>query len=376
MKLYYFSEMPHHEFPDAEGDKYPSLRLDLPNTWFDRDKAAKNYQRYLDEYDYADQVGFDGLMINEHHSTPSCVNASVNMTAGILARTTKRAKILILGNIIPIEENPVRMAEQIAMADLISGGRVLSGFVRGTGVETWWANANPVHNRERFEECHDLILKTWTTPGPFRWEGKHYHFRHVNSWCLPLQKPHPPVWIPGTASPETAVWAGRRGYTYVPFLVTFEVARELFDFYRQGAAEAGRTVTPDNLGFLICAVSADTKTRALEAGRNFIWRMGPTLRAPAEYMSPVGMRSRAASQFAMKARGRALASLSYDELLAEHFIIAGPPDEVAEKFAHVQRELGIGHLLIEAQESKMDHATTMRSIELMGAKVIPAVATL
>jgi alkanesulfonate monooxygenase SsuD/methylene tetrahydromethanopterin reductase-like flavin-dependent oxidoreductase (luciferase family) len=376
MKLYYFSEMPHHEFPDAEGDKYPSLRLDLPNTWFDRDKAARNYQRYLDEYDYADQVGFDGLMINEHHSTPSCVNASVNMTAGILARTTKRAKILILGNIIPIEENPVRMAEQIAMADLISGGRVLSGFVRGTGVETWWANSNPVHNRERFEECHDLILKTWTTPGPFRWEGKHYHFRHVNSWCLPLQKPHPPVWIPGTASPETAVWAGRRGYTYVPFLVTFEVARELFDFYRQGAAEAGRTVTPDNLGFLICAVSADTKAKALEAGRNFIWRMGPTLRAPVEYMSPVGMRSRAASQFAMKARGRSLASLSYDELLAEHFVIAGPPDEVAEKFAHVQRELGIGHLLIEAQESKMDHATTMRSIELMGAKVIPAVATL
>jgi len=376
MKLYYFSEMPHHEFPDAEGDKYPSLRLDLPNTWFDRDKAAKNYQRYLDEYDYADQVGFDGLMINEHHSTPSCVNASVNMTAGILARTTKRAKILILGNIIPIEENPVRMAEQIAMADLISGGRVLSGFVRGTGVETWWANSNPTHNRERFEECHDLILKTWTSPGPFRWEGKHYHFRHVNSWCLPLQKPHPPIWIPGTASPETAVWAGQRGYTYVPFLVTFEVARELFDFYRQGAAEAGRTVTPDNLGFLICAVSADTKAKALEAGRNFIWRMGPTLRAPAEYMSPVGMRSRAASQFAMKARGRSLASLSYDELLAEHFIIAGPPDEVAEKFAHVQRELGIGHLLIEAQESKMDHPTTMRSIELMGAKVIPAVATL
>jgi alkanesulfonate monooxygenase SsuD/methylene tetrahydromethanopterin reductase-like flavin-dependent oxidoreductase (luciferase family) len=321
-------------------------------------------------------VGFEGLMINEHHSTPSCVNVGANMTAAVLARTTSRAKLLLLGNILPIEDNPVRMAEQIAMADLISGGRVLSGFVRGVGVETWWANTNPVHNRERFEECHDLILKTWTTPGPFRWEGKHYHFRHVNSWCLPLQKPHPPIWIPGTASPETAVWAGRRGYTYVPFLVTFEVARELFQFYRQGAAETGRTVTPDNLGFLICAVSADTKAKALEAGRHFVWRMGPTLRAPVEYMSPVGMRSRTASQFAMKARGRALASLSYDELIAEHFIIAGTPDEVAEKFAHVQRELGIGHLLIEAQESKMDHVTTMRSIELMGAKVIPAVATL
>ena len=173
MKLYYFSEMPHHEYPDAEGDKYPSLRLAFPNRFFDPGKAAANYQRYLDEYELADQVGFDGLMINEHHSTPSCVDVGVNMTAAVLGRTTKRAKILILGNILPVEDNPVRMAEQLAMADLISNGRVLSGFVRGVGVEQWWANSNPVHNRERFEECHDLILKCWTEPGPFRWEGKH-----------------------------------------------------------------------------------------------------------------------------------------------------------------------------------------------------------
>ena len=376
MKLYYFSEMPHHEYPDEEGAKYPSLRLAFPNRFFDREKAASNYQRYLTEYELADRVGFDGLMINEHHSTPSCVNVGANMTAAVLGRTTSRAKLLILGNILPIEDNPVRMAEQIAMADLISGGRVLSGFVRGVGVESWWANSNPVHNRERFEECHDLIMKCWTEPGPFRWEGQHYHFRHVNPWCLPLQKPHPPVWIPGTASPETAVWAGQRGYTYVPFLVPFETARQLFDFYRQGAAEAGRTVTPDNLGFLICAVTADTTEKAREAGRHFVWRMGPTLRGPAEWFSPVGMRSKAGKQFALKARPRSLATMSYEELLAEHFIIAGTPDEVADGFARVQRELGIGHLLLEAQESRMDHATTMRSIELMGAKVIPAIAKL
>jgi len=180
VKLYYFSEMPHHEFPDEEGLKYPSLRLEFPNRFFNPAIAASNYQRYLDEYEFADQAGFDGLMINEHHSTPSCVNVSANMTAGILARTTRNAKLLILGNILPIQDNPVQMAEQVAMADLISGGRVLSGFVRGVGVESWWANSNPVHNRERFEECHDLIIKCWTTPGPFRWEGRHYHFRHVN----------------------------------------------------------------------------------------------------------------------------------------------------------------------------------------------------
>jgi alkanesulfonate monooxygenase SsuD/methylene tetrahydromethanopterin reductase-like flavin-dependent oxidoreductase (luciferase family) len=151
-----------------------------------------------------------------------------------------------------------------------------------------------------------------------------------------------PIWIPGTASPETAVWAGRRGYTYVPFLVPFDIARELFDYYRRGAAEVGRPVTADDLGFLICAVAADTRAKALEAGRHFVWRMGPTLRGPVEYFSPVGMRSRAGTQFALRARPRSLAAMSYEELVDEHFIIAGTPDEVIDRFAHVRRALGIG----------------------------------
>jgi alkanesulfonate monooxygenase SsuD/methylene tetrahydromethanopterin reductase-like flavin-dependent oxidoreductase (luciferase family) len=180
--------------------------------------------------------------------------------------------------------------------------------------------------------------------------------------------------VPGTASPETAIWAGRMGYTYVPFLVSFEIARELFDYYRQGAAEVGRAVTDDNLGFLICAVTADTREKALEAGRHFVWRMGPTLRGPVEYMSPVGMRSRAANQFALKARSKSLAQMSYEELVDSYYIIAGTPDEVVERFARVRKELGIGHLLLEAQESRMDHPTTMRSIELMGKSVIPHTA--
>src|SRR6184192_4988002 len=98
MKLYYFSEMPHHEYPDEEGGKYPSLRLAFPNRFFDRQKAAANYRRYLEEYELADQVGFDGLMINEHHSTPSCSDVSINMSAAILAHATKQAKIVLMGN--------------------------------------------------------------------------------------------------------------------------------------------------------------------------------------------------------------------------------------------------------------------------------------
>src|SRR5262249_62218621 len=119
-----------------------------------------------------------------------------------------------------------------------------------------------------------------------------------------------------------------------------------------------------------------TGARSLEAVRHFVWRMGPTLRAPAEYMSPAGMRPRAGNQFALRSRARPLSSMSYEELVDEHFIVAGTPDEVADRFARVRRELGIGHLLLEAQESRMDHETTMRSIERMGAKLIPAMAAL
>ena len=123
-------------------------------------------------------------------------------------------------------------------------------------------------------------------------------------------------------------------------------------------------------------MTADTKARALEAGRHFVWRMGPTLRGPVEYFAPVGMRSRAASRFALRARSVSLSKMSYEELVESHYIVADTPDRVAERFVHVHRELGIGHLLLEAQESRMDHATTMRSIELMGKSVIPAMAGL
>ena len=197
MDVYYFTEMPYAEFPESEAEKYPSMRLTFPNTYFDPGKAHDLFKRYLDEYQYAEEVGFDGLMINEHHNTPSCMDVEVNITGGILARTTSRARILMLGNMLPTSDNPVRLAEEIAMLDVISGGRIISGFVRGIGIESWANNTNPVHNRERFEECHDLIIKTWTTPGPFRWEGKHYQYRVVNPWMLPVQKPHPPVWVPG-----------------------------------------------------------------------------------------------------------------------------------------------------------------------------------
>src|SRR5215469_12023165 len=273
-----FTERPYVAYTedDVRRSFRSSVRLTFPNSHFDPVLGAELYNEYLDEYELSEEAGFDGLMLNEHHNTPTCMGATMNLEAAILARITKKPKIVLLGNPLPIFDNPIRLAEELAEIDMISRGRLVSGFVRGTGVESLATNTNPLYNRERFEEAHDLIIKTWTTPGPFRWEGTHFHFRVVNPWIVPLQKPHPPIWVPGTASPETAQWAARHGYTYVAFLTPLNMTKELFGMYRTAAAEDKKTVTENNFGYLLCCYVADNEAKAQEEAKHFIWRMGET----------------------------------------------------------------------------------------------------
>ena len=226
-----------------------SLDLSISNGVYDPKVGAKLYNRYLDEKIYADQIGFDALMLNEHHSTPFCMQGVTNVGASILARETKQAKIIILGNILPIWDDPLWLAEQLAMIDMISYGRLVSGFVRGGGRESVSHNAPPHYNRERFEEAHDFIIKAWTTPGPFRWEGKHYHYRYVNPWARPLQQPHPPIWIPSTVSVETVKWTARHRYPLVLLATKLEPTKEAFQLYHDTAAEEGYESGTQNVAY-------------------------------------------------------------------------------------------------------------------------------
>ena len=207
-----------------------STDLSISNEYYNPSVGANLYNRYLDEKVYAEEMGFDALMLNEHHSTPFCMQGVTNVGASILARITNKAKIIILGNVLPIWEDPLWLAEQLAMIDMISHGRLVSGFVRGGGRESYSHNAPPHFNRERFEEAHDFLIKAWTTPGPWRWEGKHYHYRYVNPWARPLQQPHPPIWIPSTVSVETVKWTAEKGYPLVLLATRLEPTKRPSSF--------------------------------------------------------------------------------------------------------------------------------------------------
>ncbi len=210
VEVYWFSEQPNGYVKDEDLAKYDATRFLFPNSYFDPDKAHVLYNQYHEQYALVDEVGFDGIMTNEHHTAYWCMKPAANLDAAVLSKITKNVKIAILGNVIGVSD-PVRMAEEIAMLDCYSGGRIISGFVRGSSIETLQAGIDPTENRCRFEEAHDLILKCWTTPGPFRYEGHHYQYRVVNPWVLPMQKPHPDIWFPGTGSPESVIWAAEHG---------------------------------------------------------------------------------------------------------------------------------------------------------------------
>ena len=371
---YYFTEQPYTAYDPAIQEQYPSLRLTLPNSLFDPQVASDLYNRYHDEYQVADAAGFDGIMINEHHTAPFCMQASITITGAVLAKITQRVKILMLGAPLPIVDNPLRLAEELAMIDCISRGRLIAGVVRGGGVESLANNVNPAYNRERFEEAHDLIIAAWTRPGPFRWEvGKHFSYRVVNPWVLPLQKPHPPIMVPGTASPETVVWAARHRYPYVVLGSSLEQTLELVSLYRDTAAEEGYTMGPQHIGYLIRVFVADSEAKAQAEGRNFFWQNGALNKQPREWMAPPGY---ASIDFAGIRRLRAVSkpfdSQAYQEAQANYQVVVGTPDQVVEKLRYIRDTLGVGHMCLWAHDGYMSHEDTLRCIELFGSEVLPA----
>jgi len=171
MHVMYFTEQPMSAYPAEIGLEFGATALMFSNKYFDPVAGSRLYNEYLEQYIYAEEMGVEGFMLNEHHNAPFCMQAKCNIFASILAAVTKKAKIVLLGNPLPLAENPVRLAEELAMIDMISKGRLVSGFVRGGGQEQLANGVNPAYNRERFEEAHDLVVAAWTRQGPFRWVG-------------------------------------------------------------------------------------------------------------------------------------------------------------------------------------------------------------
>jgi alkanesulfonate monooxygenase SsuD/methylene tetrahydromethanopterin reductase-like flavin-dependent oxidoreductase (luciferase family) len=215
MKVFIFDLLPYdHHFENYKQQKL--IPYPLSREHWDPEIGARTYEQHLAIWEEMDKLGFDGVGLNEHHTTPHGLMISPNMMAAAAAQRTKNLKFLILGNLLPIH-NPLRIAEELAMADCMSRGRILSGFARGVPREYNVYNVPMAESRARFEEAVDIIMKAWTEP-QFSHDGKYWPMKDIAIWPRPYQQPHPPVWIPFTGSKETIEWAGRHNLRAVLFL--------------------------------------------------------------------------------------------------------------------------------------------------------------
>jgi alkanesulfonate monooxygenase SsuD/methylene tetrahydromethanopterin reductase-like flavin-dependent oxidoreductase (luciferase family) len=375
LEAFHFTEMPYPYIPDDYVERYGGARVTLPNGLYDRQRGHELYNAYLDQHEYADELGYD-IFLNEHHQTVTCVNSAVSVTAGALTRRTKRARILILGNAIGNREQPLRVAEEIALLDSISGGRIECGFLRGVPGEIHPSNVNPVFNRERFGEAHDLIIKAWTTPEPFAWEGKHYQFRYVNVWPRPFQQPHPPIWVSGVGTLETVDWAAAMDYTYAIFLAPWDMTARLFDRYREQARAAGHAEPgPERFAYALLLFVGDSEEQAQRDGRGLEWYLS-TRQARGFWFppghSPVEATAKGWAASNKGAGPGGAVKLSWEQYQEAGIAVIGTPDTVIKKLRRLYDQTGTGQLLMMMHAGKMPNDVVMRSQKLFATEVLPA----
>jgi alkanesulfonate monooxygenase SsuD/methylene tetrahydromethanopterin reductase-like flavin-dependent oxidoreductase (luciferase family) len=372
---YYFFHLMSWPFLPADFDqKYDSAWVWLPNTLYDPVKGHELYREYINTLAYAEKLGYDGICVNEHHQNAYGLMPSPNLIAAALTQRTSQCKIAVIGNALPLYNPPLRVAEEFAMLDVMSGGRLVAGMVIGGGPEYFTYNVNPTHARERFREALDLIIKAWTQPGPFLWDSKHYHYRYVNPWPQPLQKPHPPIWIPGAGSAETIEFVAQRRYAYmgIPYF-HIDVFKRVFGQFREACDKAGYTARPDQMGWGVPIYVAETDKQAREEFEPGCWYFARNLLKNIS-LSPPGYTSAKSAAAALKNQKNFLYyQKSWDDVEKGVFAIVGSPATVRQKLEHYQKELGCGVVLTGCQTGTLPHELTRKSMELLAREVLPHV---
>jgi alkanesulfonate monooxygenase SsuD/methylene tetrahydromethanopterin reductase-like flavin-dependent oxidoreductase (luciferase family) len=365
MKFYYFHLMPY----PMEHDE-PSSWVTLSNRHFDPVVGHTLYNQYLDQLEYAEQLGWDGLCVNEHHQNCYGTMPSPNVMAAMLVRRTRRAKIAILGNGLPLRENPLRIAEEIAMLDVASGGRVISGFVRGISPEYFSTAVNPTHSRERFYEAAELILRAWTEEGPFAFDGRFYRYPYVNPWPRPLQKPHPPVWCPSQGSSETVEWAAKRRFPYLMVFTPITRIAQIYSEYREACERYGYIASPYQLTVNLPIVVAENDTKAHELARaHALWVYHVGLRVAPPFWRPPGYLSETSLRRVLDNPAKLPTELTFEDLEAGGYIICGSPATVRDRLKVFSEELRAG--IVCSGLNGGTHERTLEMMQLFAEEVMP-----
>ena len=383
MKLCMFHLMPYRDLPADFEQRYASAYIDPP--WFeiaDPDKVGQYYNATLDELLHAGKAGFHGLCTNQHHQNVYGFMANPSLLGSVLARGTSGSNtaIIQLGSTLPSTTPPTRIAEEYAILDYISGGRLVAGFPTGLPTDATISNGVvPVEQRERYREALALVKKAWSAKETFAWNGKHYQLGMVNLWPRPIQQPHPPIWIPGSGISSTAEYVVSNDHCFCH--LSYHGAKNATytaDRYWELVAKKGRDDNPHRYSFLqlIGVAETDAEAEKLYAPHaEYFFRK--LLHTPSYYQQIPGCLEYDALVQALTYNPRSgfnLRDMRAKDFYENGFVIVGSPRTVRDQLKEWMKRLRVGHLLALLHFGSMTTELCKRNIDLFAREVLPDLA--
>jgi len=374
VKIYNFDLLAYPHVPKE------APRTPVPSNYFDPIKGSANYNEHLEEMTYCEELGFDGVVFNEHHYSAYGTMPSPNLIAAALSQKTKRIKIGVLGNILPLRNHPVRVAEEYAMIDCLSGGRLIAGFVRGIPPEYIWYGVNPEESRGRFQEAYDLIMTAWTKP-VWSFEGEFFKLKDCAIWPRPMQQPYPPIWI-AARSAESIEWCVKRHLPTAQVYQTTAQIEDTFNYYRKVARDEGWEASPND--FILCRhiYIGETDKKAQEFGEpamryfftvfNRGFNEAINKGAVDQRLIAALTTERSFNYFREGNRERRdFSKLDWDGLISSGYMIAGNPDSVARQIQDQMKQIGANHFMGMFHIGNLAHDKVVSSLNFFKKEIMP-----
>jgi alkanesulfonate monooxygenase SsuD/methylene tetrahydromethanopterin reductase-like flavin-dependent oxidoreductase (luciferase family) len=343
-----------------------------PHPEFDPQLCKELYDWKLDSWVAAEDLGFDGVFFSEHHFTPYSISPSPNLLVATLAQRTSRMNIGVMANITAFH-NPRRLAEEGAMLDHLTGGRLEVGLGRGVDEPEFIREGVKMEEtRARFEESVALIQAAWNQP-TFTFKGEFYNYENVGIWPRPLRS-ELPIWVTAL-SPQTVSWAAKQGFKFTSVFAPTEQMRTTFEGYKKAAAEVGREAEPTDMGVCRNVFIADSEQEARDIAEPAFDALFAAFKEAAVFHDlnhvPTGY-----EHYQSFFRPFAGESVSFDALVEIGALCVGTPQTVRDQIVSQVEQIGCGNFLHWGSFGNLTKEQTMRSYQLYGEHVVPALQSL
>ena len=389
MKVSVFAQVAYRTFP-ADFERHHDSAVGAPWGLVDPREVRAAFRDYLDGLMLAARLGFDGVIFTEHAQSSYDMSANPSLTAAALAYATEseglEVAIYPAGRSLGKTREPIKVAEEYAAIDTLSGGRLVAGFPVGLPYDACLNNGiPPMELRPRFEENFELILRAWREDTPFVWNGRFSQLPSVNIWPRPQQRPRPPVWLTGIGNPATMQMALENdfGFNYLSWFGLKTTGPRIFDRFWELVDRRGLPSNPYRVGLSVVVGLAGDDAEAEQIFRphvEYLFNKGPGAVRSEHLAIPgtIGIQGlqallRDPSDFGI---AHSLRTIGFDELVDMGSVIIGSPRTVLNRLVELARRFRIGNLHTMLQFGSMPRQVALDNIALFASEVLPTLRRL